>query len=346
MARSGITQKMVKQAMAQLTAKSTAITVDAVRAQLGHTGSKTTICRFMNELDAQTAEKADLLSLLDNSLSLMIADMAKKLHDDAQAPLLAAQAENEAMSKQWQAKYNVIKDTLEETQQTNASLRVENGSLNNTIKDLELSLSQNQVLSASQAKDIGSLKEHITLQEGHIASLEDKHIQSRDALNHFREAAKSQRDQETQRHANEVQLLQSELRQARQEIVVKQEALSTQSQMIATLQNDIKHLTAAFNSAETELTDLTDTQSELSKQISSLTMALNDAQAQKKTALEKQAVAEAKVQSLNKQNEQYASEAIRLAASLANQEKLISTWMTKQHKHSKSESNNQSDNPR
>ncbi|CAM5406366.1 hypothetical protein [Rhodanobacter lindaniclasticus] len=51
-------------------------------------------------------------------------------------------------------------------------------------------------------------------QDAHIQSLEQKHTQAREALEHFRQSSKEQRDAESRRHEQQVQMLQVELRQA------------------------------------------------------------------------------------------------------------------------------------
>ena len=59
-----------------------------------------------------------------------------------------------------------------------------------------------------------------------LRSLEEKHLHSRNALEHYRNAVKEQRDQEQQRHEGQVQQVQVELRQLQQTLMVKQDELT------------------------------------------------------------------------------------------------------------------------
>nr|WP_239007495.1 hypothetical protein [Pseudomonas granadensis] len=59
-----------------------------------------------------------------------------------------------------------------------------------------------------------------------IRSLEDKHLHSRAALEHYLNAVKEQRDQEQQRHEGQVQQVQFELRQLQQTLMLKQDELT------------------------------------------------------------------------------------------------------------------------
>ncbi len=59
-----------------------------------------------------------------------------------------------------------------------------------------------------------------------IRSLEEKHLHARDALEHYRNAVKEQREQEHSRHESQVQQLQMELRQAQQSALVRQDEIT------------------------------------------------------------------------------------------------------------------------
>jgi len=59
MARSGIDKQCVKQARQALIARGENPSIDAVRVELGNTGSKTTIHRYLRELEAEDTAKID-----------------------------------------------------------------------------------------------------------------------------------------------------------------------------------------------------------------------------------------------------------------------------------------------
>lgn len=75
----------------------------------------------------------------------------------------------------------------------------------------------------------------LAVAEQHQVSLEEKHKHARDALEHFRTAAKEHRGQETRRHEQQVHSAQAELRQARQAAALKQEQLTQVNKEAAAL---------------------------------------------------------------------------------------------------------------
>jgi chromosome segregation ATPase len=99
-----------------------------------------------------------------------------------------------------------------------------------------------QALAAAQleiaqlGERVAGLASRLQEQEAHVASLDEKHRHAREALEHFRAAAKEQREQEQRRHEHQVQLLQIELRQAA-------ETLRDKTQAILDLNRDNARLT-------------------------------------------------------------------------------------------------------
>ncbi|WP_454754656.1 hypothetical protein [Cupriavidus necator] len=72
----------------------------------------------------------------------------------------------------------------------------------------------------SQYDGVLDLKERLAENEAHRRSLEGKHQYVREALDHYRQAIKDQRDHDRRQHEQQLQQLQAELRQAQKTIVV------------------------------------------------------------------------------------------------------------------------------
>lgn len=68
MARSGISKFHVKQARDTLLAKGQNPSLDAIRMALGNTGSRTTIHRYLRELEAEDGTRLGDRSLLSDTL--------------------------------------------------------------------------------------------------------------------------------------------------------------------------------------------------------------------------------------------------------------------------------------
>jgi len=83
--------------------------------------------------------------------------------------------------------------------------------------------------------------------ERHQASLEEKHKHARDALEHYRTAAKDQREQEQRRHEHQVQGLQTELKQAQLAFSLKQEELTRLNKEAAALATELGSVKQALH---------------------------------------------------------------------------------------------------
>ena len=81
MARAGLNKFNVQQARDTLLARGINPSVDAVRVELGNTGSKTTIHRYLKEVEAEDATQLGDEALLSNALKDMVVRMAAKLRE-------------------------------------------------------------------------------------------------------------------------------------------------------------------------------------------------------------------------------------------------------------------------
>lgn len=97
MARTGLSKSQVQNARQALIADGRYPSADAVRMELGNTGSKTTIHRYLKELESEAGAAAE--RRVDTSLMLqtMVQQLADKLHEDAERRVRAARAEHEAI---------------------------------------------------------------------------------------------------------------------------------------------------------------------------------------------------------------------------------------------------------
>ena len=80
MARGGINKLLVKQARDALMTRGENPSIDRVRIELGNTGSKATIHRYLKELEEEESARLDDEALLSNALKEMVAKLASKLH--------------------------------------------------------------------------------------------------------------------------------------------------------------------------------------------------------------------------------------------------------------------------
>lgn len=176
MARSGVSKAEVQAARLALIARGENPSIDAVRIEMGNTGSKTTIHRFMRELDEQDAGASP--AQIDDELLILVSRLAGRLREQAQEHIDEAQARLDAEKK-------ALQDALQQTQRQLADL-IERHALQTTKLGTQTAtlLSTQQALQTEQkqnarlvqaAKDVES---RLQDKDEQIRSLKDQHLQS------------------------------------------------------------------------------------------------------------------------------------------------------------------------
>ncbi|AIZ32881.1 DNA-binding protein [Pseudomonas parafulva] len=224
MARGGINKAVVQRARQALIARGEHPSIDAVRIELGNTGSKTTIHRYLKELDAQLPVQS--APALGETLGRYVQQLADQLNEEAEARVALAQAAFDAQIEQMRTQLSLAEQALvaaDQQQQIQASaLQSQSERLETTLASLQ----SEQLRSASLNQSLGELQVRLDDKIEQIRSLEDKHRNARDALEHYRSASREQRELDQRRHEAQVQQLQVELRQMQQGMVVRQEELT------------------------------------------------------------------------------------------------------------------------
>lgn len=224
MARTGINKEEVLTARNALLARGERPSIDAVRYELGNTGSRSTILRFLRELEE--SEPAAAPDTLSEELLMWVAGLAERLKLEGRAPIAALETQLEEERQQWAAE-------RDKTQEREAAWQLQREE-NAQALAAQTAINQHLVLEQQQqAIELARLNQlqqdqstRLAEREQHIQSLEEKHQHAREALEHYRIAAQTQREQESRRHELQVQQMQMELRQAQQSVIVQQEEAS------------------------------------------------------------------------------------------------------------------------
>ena len=226
MARGGINKTLVLQARQELLRKGINPSVDATRVQLGNTGSKTTILRYLKEIDKDEGTTIDDKALLNNTLKKMIAQLASQLQNDAKAIIEKNDEAYQSKIKQLTDEEKIFKKQL-----TQADNHYQ--SLDNKRQKQKILLAQQSEKNQTLQIEISEFHEKVTQltqrlhdKDEHIASLEEKHTHSRDALEHYRHSVKEQRQQDLRLHEQQLQQLQVEQRHLNQTLIVKQDVIT------------------------------------------------------------------------------------------------------------------------
>ncbi|SFU41735.1 DNA-binding protein [Pseudomonas sp. OV546] len=224
MARSGINKAQVQCARDALLARGLVPSIEAVRTELGHTGSKTTINRYLREL--ADAEPQPPRVSLSEELQAFIQSVAARLAREAQDSVAADRARLEHQQAAYQQQRAVDSARFEQLQIAHTAQGDEYRVLSQ--REVELN-SQLQRIEGERQRLEEACRQQVKLLEerlGQIRSLEMKHQQAREAMSHYREQHQIQRQEELQRHAEQMGQAQIEMRGLREQLTVRQEELT------------------------------------------------------------------------------------------------------------------------
>src|SRR5471032_2509645 len=226
MARGGINKAVVQTACLAILARGENPSIDAVRIEMGNTGSKTTIHRYLKELDESETRQTITEAPIDDELGELVARLALRLKEKAQEPIDLALAQFEQHKAALLAQVETLEAAHAELKQQfdiqAAALAEESAALQTASTSLQTEQTRNAGL--SQACSDYELR--IADKDEQIRSLEEKHLHAREALEHYRNAIKEQREQEQRRHEGQLQQVQAELRQAQQSALVRQDEIT------------------------------------------------------------------------------------------------------------------------
>ena len=227
MARGGVNKAVVQAARLAILARGENPSIDAVRIEMGNTGSKTTIHRYLKELGEGTQpDDTEAPEPIYDELLALVSRLAQRLKEQAQEPIDQAREQFEQQRKDLETRLHEAEQANTQLQQhyelQSLALAQESEALHSTRSMLQTEQTRNAGLNQALADFELRLQD----KDEQIRSLEEKHLHARDALEHYRNAVKEQREQEHSRHESQVQQLQMELRQAQQSALVRQDEIT------------------------------------------------------------------------------------------------------------------------
>lgn len=274
MARAGINKALVQRARDALLARGMTPSIEAVRAELGHTGSKTTILRYLRELDV--AEPHPPQVNLSEELQALLQSLAERLANEAQATVAVDRARLERQQAAYQQQRAVEAARFEQLQvahtaemEAHRQLRMREVQLNG---QLQLAEGERQRLEEASRQQLQLLEERATS----IQSLEAKHQQARESLEHFRQQHQRQRQDELHRHDQQLSQLQAEARGLREQLAVRQEELTQ-------LYRDLERSTSTQGYQQQQLRQLERELNSAQQQLAAEKLLMNQAHQQEET---------------------------------------------------------------
>lgn len=226
MSRSGLTKNMVKQARDVLISQNKYPSVDAVRIELGNTGSKSTIHKYLKELEEDGEQSIGQNLSVSETIQSLVIRLAEQLHIEANVEIEkikeTSQINEERFKEEIQALRNELSQTKMILQECDTSMN-EQQKINEILK---ISLDQEIIVKIRLEQQVVNLNESLKQNKEYLCSLEEKFKHAQQSLDHYRESVKEQRQQDLRRFDHQIQSLQAEARQLQQTIIVKQDKLN------------------------------------------------------------------------------------------------------------------------
>lgn len=250
MAKTGIYKSDVKKARDSIMAQNKHPSVDAIRIALGNTGSKSTIHKYLKELEAENAHSHTTVTGLSEAIQNLISNLANQLVTEADARV-------KELSQALQQREKKLESELSSSNANNAELHnlIENLQSqiklsNQTIEDQRDKLHGQTLALHTSDQRSKDLEELLSQSKKHVQSLEEKHKHAREALEHYRQSVKEQRDQENRKHDNQIQQLQAEVRALQQAAAIKAEEIMRLNREGAIVVTDLSHAKNALYEEE------------------------------------------------------------------------------------------------
>ena len=253
MARAGIYKSEVVRARNNLLAMGRHPSIDSVRIELGNTGSKGTIHRFLKEIEEEEGGITGTQVAVSEAIQDLSSRLAERLHEEADQRISALtdkqKAEIAELNNVMTALRNEVDAFRGQVERLTLALAAEKA----TNEDTQTRLQEEKLTVARLSQRIHDLDEQRSKEEAHRQSLEEKHRHAREALEHFRQSSKDQREQDQRQHDQQIQFLQGELRTAREALNAKQQETLLAHQDNARVANELAHTKSELHQLQTEV---------------------------------------------------------------------------------------------
>lgn len=256
MARAGIYKSEVVRARDSLLAMGRYPSIDAIRGELGNTGSKGTIHRYLKEIEEEEGGGTGAQVAVSEAIQDLAARLAERLHEEADQRLAALSDKHKAETTGLNDTISALRNEVESFRSQSERQAVELAAEKSAHAETLATLQEEKVVRAQMAQHIQDMEGQQTKEEAHRISLEEKHQHAREALEHFRTAAKEQREQDQRQFEQQIQFLQGELRAAKETVNAKQQELIHSHQDNARLSSEQAHLRSELHRLESEIRPL------------------------------------------------------------------------------------------
>ncbi|CDF84107.1 hypothetical protein PKB_2760 [Pseudomonas knackmussii B13] len=209
MARSGVSKEEVRIARQSILARGEHPSIDALRVELGNTGSKSTIHRLLKELDAEQTGHSP--SSLSEELGELVGQLANRLQQEARAALAEERGELSRQRQDQQQELRLARQRIDELQAQNQALAEETRETREQARQLQQQKHQVELTNARLRQAAGDLEARLRDRDAQITALEER-------LDQLRLAAAEQREQDLRQHEEVSGQLRGELRRHQDEL--------------------------------------------------------------------------------------------------------------------------------
>lgn len=256
MARAGIYKSEVVRARNNLLAMGRYPSIDAIRGELGNTGSKGTIHRYLKEIEEEEGGSTGTQVAVSEAIQDLAGRLAERLHEEADQRLAELtdkhKAEIAALNDTIAALRNEVESFRSQSERQAVELAGERAAHTETLAALQ----EQRIVRAQMSQRIQEMEGQQAKDEVHRVSLEEKHQHAREALEHFRTATKEQREQDQRQFEQQIQFLQGELRAAKDAVNAKQQDLIRSHEDNARLSSELTHARSELHRQEGEVRSL------------------------------------------------------------------------------------------
>lgn len=256
MARASIYKSEVVRARDKLLAMGRYPSIDAVRIELGNTGSKGTIHRYLKEIEEEEGSHSGAKVAVSEAIQELSARLAERLHEEAEQRIVALSQKHKAEIGELNTALSAMRGELDSLRDQAERLTTALATEKTAHAEKQAKLQEERTTRAQQAQRIEDMAEQLAKEEGYRASLEEKHQHAHTALEHFRTAAKEQREHEHRQFEQQIQFLQTELHTARDTLGTKQQELIRSHEDNARISSELAHAKAEFRRLDHEMRSL------------------------------------------------------------------------------------------
>lgn len=239
MARGGIYKSEVVRARDRLLAQGRHPSLDAIRIELGNTGSKSTIQKFLKEIEEEEGRQTGGKVAVSEAIQDLVLRLAARLQDEADARIVQLNAQH---AQELQAAQLATRAAEEEATALRKALeqsRGETAAEKARYQELSTGYLASTQARAQAEQRAADLQLQLEAEVQHRTSIDAKYADARSSLEHFREAAKEQREREARQHENQVQFLQQEIHQLKQSVTEHHGKFVQANQELARLTSEL-----------------------------------------------------------------------------------------------------------